>query len=453
MQTSSNKPLPSWLAIGQLLLVIVILATGVIGFGLMPVLPLLTSILVLMLIARLQGHRVQTLQTALLNGIQSGLAPIMIFILIGALIGVWMATNVIPSILFVGLQIANPAWFLPAAVLVTALIGSAIGSAFTTLATVGIALMSIGITMGFSPEIVAGAVLSGAIFGDKSSPLSDSTNLAAAIAEVDLLAHIKNLMWTTLPALGLTLLAFVGINLQTQFHTEQTTQLTALQNALSPTWLAIIPLGVLVVLTWRKVTAIMTLFITLAVSSGLFLLQGNVQALSDIVFSGFQSTTTNETLATLLNRGGILAMMPTVVIIILALGMGGLLTELGILERALAPLTQRLKRAQSVVPATLATGIGANIVIGEQYLATILPGQLFKNVFDRVGLARLSLSRTLEDGSTVMNYLVPWGVAGSFAAQTLGVSVLAFAPWTFFALLSPIMSVLSAWSGIGLKRQ
>ena len=440
------------MAISQLIVVIIILAVGVIGFGLMPVLPLLVSILVLVIWAVLQGQSFAVLQEHLLAGIRTGLAPIFLFVFIGALIGVWMGTNTIPTILFIGLKLANPAFFLPGAVLVSALVGSAIGSAFTTLATVGIVMMSIGQTMGFSPAIVAGAVLSGAIFGDKSSPLSDSTNLAAALSETDLLAHIKNLMWTTLPALGLSLILFAGINWTMPMHATSTAAIHDLTQALHPSVVALVPLLVLLALTWLKVPSIMTLLLTLAVSSVIFLFSHSVSTLADVMLNGFHSNTQQAALATLLNRGGIMSMMGTVVIIMLALAMGGLLTELGILKDALAPLTRRLHSAKSVIPATLLTGIGANFVIGEQYLATILPGQLFKNVFQRVNLSPLALGRTLEDGSTVINYLVPWGVAGSFAAQTLGVPVLSFVPFTFFALLSPVLSLVSAWSGIGLKK-
>lgn len=440
------------MAISQLIVVIIILAVGVIGFGLMPVLPLLVSILVLVIWAFLQGQSFAVLQEHLLAGIRTGLAPIFLFVFIGALIGVWMGTNTIPTILFIGLKLANPAFFLPGAVLVSALVGSAIGSAFTTLATVGIVMMSIGQTMGFSPAIVAGAVLSGAIFGDKSSPLSDSTNLAAALSETDLLAHIKNLMWTTLPALGLSLILFAGINWTMPIHAANTAAIHELTQALHPSIVALVPLLVLLALTWLKVPSIMTLLLTLAVSSVIFLFTHSVPVLADVMLNGFHSNTPQAALATLLNRGGIMSMMGTVVIIMLALAMGGLLTELGILKDALAPLTRRLHSEKSVIPATLLTGIGANFVIGEQYLATILPGQLFKNVFQRVNLSPLALGRTLEDGSTVINYLVPWGVAGSFAAQTLGVPVLSFVPFTFFALLSPVLSLVSAWSGIGLKK-
>ena len=174
--------------------------------------------------------------------------------------------------------------------------------------------------------------------------------------------------------------------------------------------------------------------------------------LSDILLNGFKTTAKNEMLQALLNRGGMLAMMPTVIIIMLALALGGLLTEQRILQAVMAPIADRIKSGAGVITGTVFTGIAANFMIGEQYLATILPGQLWKSAFDRVGLSRLALGRSLEDSGTVVNYLVPWGVACSFAAQTLGVPVHNFAPFVFFALLSPVFSLLSAWTGIGIKK-
>ena len=176
--------------------------------------------------------------------------------------------------------------------------------------------------------------------------------------------------------------------------------------------------------------------------------------LADVLLNGFKTAAKNDMLQSLLNRGGMLAMMPTVIIIMLALALGGLLTEQKILQAVMMPLANRIKHGAGVITGTIVTGIAANFMIGEQYLATILPGQLWKQAFDRVGLSRLALGRSVEDSGTVVNYLVPWELfAGSFAAQTLGVPVHVFAPFVFFSLLSPVFSLLSAWTGIGIKKR
>ena len=438
-------------ALSLLLSLVVIFAISIIGFGLPPFIPLIISIAVVMGFGRLHKFSFNEIQDQMLAGLKTGLAPLFLFLLIGMLIALWMATNVIPTMLWAGFSIANAQWFLPTTLLLMAMVGTMIGSAFTSIATVGVALMGIGLTLGFSPELLAGAIISGAIFGDKSSPLSDSTNLASSIAETDLFAHIKNMMWTTVPALLASLVLFTILGMNNAAATD-VAGLNELRSLMTPTWFAIVPLVLLVFMTIKRMPAIVTLLVNILLTSGVFLMNHTPMELNDLLLTGFKTDSTNELVQALFNRGGMLAMMPTVIIIMLALSLGGLLTEQKVLQSVMAPLVSRIKSDAGVVTGTLFTGILANFMIGEQYLATILPGQLWKESFDRVKLSRLALGRTLEDSGTVLNYLVPWGVAGSFAAQTLGVSVWAFAPFVFFAWLSPVFSFVSAWTGIGLKR-
>ena len=443
-----NKPMTFKQSILLLLGLVFIFSGSILGFGLSPNVPLVISIIMVMIFARIRRTSWQTIQEQLLKGIEKALAPLFLFLLIGMLIGLWMATNTIPSLLWVGLKIANVQWFLPSALLIMALMGTMIGSAFTTIATVGVALMGVGTAIGFDPGIVAGAILSGAIFGDKSSPLSDSTNLASSIAGTDLFAHIKNMMWTTIPALVGSLLIFIIFN-QHQIIKGSMNDLQKLADLLTPTWWSALPIVLLFMMAWRHVPAIPTLLVNITVTGIMFMLNHTPQQLADVIMNGSKTTIKNDLLAELLNRGGMLSMMPTVIIIMLALALGGLLTEQGVLKAVMTPLVTRIKTKAGVITGTLVTGISANFLIGEQYLSTILPGQLWRDTFIRLKVSRLTLGRTLEDSGTVINYLVPWGVAGSFAAQTLGVPVTAFAPFTFFALLSPVCSLVSAWTGIG----
>lgn len=449
---TDNVKTPSFI---QALILVVLLVSvfgfGIIGFKLSPVVPLLFSLVIMTAFAKLNRTSWSQIQDQILAGISTALGPLFLFLLIGMLIALWMAVNVIPTMLWLGFKIANVNWFLPTALIIAAMVGSMIGSAFTTLATVGVALMGVGIALGFNPALVAGAILSGAIFGDKNSPLSESTSLAASIAEVDLFEHIKNLMWTTLPALVSSLIIFTIIGLGN--HHGSVANLEVLGNLLSPTWWAILPLSLLVGMIWLKIPAIPTLLVNVAVSSILFLTHNNLSNLSETIINGFKTHEQNELLSNLLNRGGMMSMMPTVIIIMLALALGGLLTEQKIMQVVMEPVIKRIKTVSGLIMGTLLTGIGANFMIGEQFLATILPGQLWKASFDKKGLSRLSLSRAIEDGGTVINYLVPWGVAGSFAAQTLGVPVTNFAPFVFFSLLSPVFSLVSAWTGLGIKKQ
>ncbi|GDZ84244.1 sodium:proton antiporter [Leuconostoc citreum] len=448
----TNK-LGTKLSVILLLATVVILATGVIGFGLMPIAPILVVVGMIMIVARTQGVSWRDSQQALIKGIESGLTPLFLFLLIGALIALWLATGVIPTMIWVGFKLLTPTFFLPTAFLTTSIVGALIGSAFTTLSTVGVSLMGVGTLMGMNPALVAGIVLSGAIFGDKSSPLSDSTNLASAISETDLFAHIKNLMWTTVPAWGLTFLVSVVLSFGHHTTAHATQKIAALLPLLQPTLWAVVPLGLLVITAWFKIPAIPALMLNIIVSSAAFLTQHSITVWANLLVKGFKTTSHNPTLMALLNRGGMSAMMDTIMMIMLALALGGLLSGLGILNTVMAPIVAHLRSQRAIVLATLLTGISANFLVGEQYLSTILPGQLFKESFKTVKLSPLALGRTIEDSGTVMNYLVPWGVAGAFAAQTLGVPVVQFAPYTLFALLSPIMSILSAITGIGLKQR
>ncbi|GDZ86173.1 sodium:proton antiporter [Leuconostoc citreum] len=448
----TNK-LGTKLSVILLLATVVILATGVIGFGLMPIAPILVVVGMIMIVARTQGVSWRDSQQALIKGIESGLTPLFLFLLIGALIALWLATGVIPTMIWVGFKLLTPTFFLPTAFLTTSIVGALIGSAFTTLSTVGVSLMGVGTLMGMNPALVAGIVLSGAIFGDKSSPLSDSTNLASAISETDLFAHIKNLMWTTVPAWGLTFLVSVVLSFGHHTTAHATQKIAALLPLLQPTLWAVVPLGLLVITAWFKIPAIPALMLNIIVSSAAFLTQHSITVWANLLVKGFKTTSHNPTLIALLNRGGMSAMMDTIMMIMLALALGGLLSGLGILNTVMAPIVAHLRSQRAIVLATLLTGISANFLVGEQYLSTILAGQLFKESFKTVKLSPLALGRTIEDSGTVMNYLVPWGVAGAFAAQTLGVPVVQFAPYTLFALLSPIMSILSAITGIGLKQR
>lgn len=448
----TNK-LGTKLSVILLLATVVILATGVIGFGLMPIAPILVVVGMIMIVARTQGVSWRDSQQALIKGIESGLTPLFLFLLIGALIALWLATGVIPTMIWVGFKLLTPTFFLPTAFLTTSIVGALIGSAFTTLSTVGVSLMGVGTLMGMNPALVAGIVLSGAIFGDKSSPLSDSTNLASAISETDLFAHIKNLMWTTVPAWGLTFLVSVVLSFGHHTTAHATQKIAALLPLLQPTLWAVVPLGLLVITAWFKIPAIPALMLNIIVSSAAFLTQHSITVWANLLVKGFKTTSHNPTLMALLNRGGMSAMMDTIMMIMLALALGGLLSGLGILNTVMAPIVAHLRSQRAIVLATLLTGISGNFLVGEQYLSTILPGQLFKESFKTVKLSPLALGRTIEDSGTVMNYLVPWGVAGAFAAQTLGVPVVQFAPYTLFALLSPIMSILSAITGIGLKQR
>ncbi|MFC6176794.1 Na+/H+ antiporter NhaC [Companilactobacillus huachuanensis] len=445
-------------AIAILVVMLIVLGFGVIKFGLSPQTPVLVVIGLLILWAKVRGSDWDEIFEGITDGVKNGIIPIFIFILIGALIGTWIAAGIIPSMMVAGFHLISAQWFVPSVFLVCALIGTSIGSAFTIISTIGIALFGMGQTLGMNPALVAGAIISGAIFGDKTSPLSDSTNLASAIAEDDLFDHIKNLMWTTIPAfiISLILYAILGNAGSGASLTKIDTTLNVLNSNFIITWWSILPIALLFACSIMKVPAIATLILNITVTVGMIFIEKPGTPIKDIagfIENGFVSKTGNASVDALLTRGGISSMMGTVSLIFLTLSLGGLLMKFDVIQTAMTPLAKKLKTPGAVVTATILSGIGVNIFVGEQYLSVILPGKAFKQTFNEHGLDNLALSRVLEDGGTVINYLIPWGVAGAFAANTLGVPTLAFLPFCFFSLLSPLLSIISGFTGIGLKRQ
>ncbi|WP_268913373.1 Na+/H+ antiporter NhaC [Lentilactobacillus sp. SPB1-3] len=444
---------------GSIILVVMLLIMGfsVIKLALSPEIPILLVIFLLICWAKVRHFSWSSINDGIVNGIQTGIIPIFIFILIGILISTWIASGVIPSLMVFGFHLISAEWFLPSVFIVCTIVGTAIGSAFTVISTVGIAFMGMGITMGMNPAMVAGAIISGAIFGDKTSPLSDSTNLASAVVDADLFAHIKNLMWSTIPAWLTSFVVFILIGQSGKALSSHSINQTvnSLTSHFSVSAWAFLPIALMFICAWIKIPAIFTLFINIVVATGMLFISAPKTKIADVVnimSNGFVSHTGNQAVDALLSRGGVASMMATVSLIICALALGGLLMKFGIIDSIMIPLSKRLKSTGSLILAVILSGIGVNIFVGEQYLSVILPGNAFKATFEREGLAAVSLSRALEDGGTVINYLIPWGVAGVFAANALKVSTLSYLPFVIFSLASPIFSILSGYTGIGIKR-
>lgn len=439
-----------------LIIMLIILGTSVIHFGLSPQIPVLFTIALLVFWAKFRGASWDDIHKGIQDGIGTAIIPIFIFILIGALIAVWIQAGIIPSIMVAGLKLISNRFFVPSTFIVCSLVGLSIGSGFTTISTIGIALFGMGMAMGVNPALVAGAIISGAVFGDKMSPLSDSTNLASAIAGSDLFAHIKNMMWSTIPSFIVSFILFWILG-NTNGHMSAAKinhTIAILQTHFTVSWWALLPIILMFVCAWCQIPAIPTLFINILVTVGMIFVQKpgeSLKALTNLISEGFVAHTGDSAVNALLSRGGIISMMGTVSLIIVTLSLGGILMQFHVVQSAMEPLVKRLRKPGPLVTTTILSGIGINLFVGEQYLSVILPGKAFKPAFQRMGLAPLALSRVLEDGGSIINYLIPWGVAGSFAAATLGVPVLHFLPFVFFSLFSPVFSIISGFTGIGLK--
>ncbi len=412
------------------------------------------------LVGMYRGLSWADIQESMVAGIKVGLGPILILLAVGGLIGSWMIAGTVPAMIYYGVSILNPSIFFAAAAIICALASISIGSSWTVAGTLGIGLIGIADSYGLSPAVAAGAIISGAYFGDKLSPLSDTTNLAAACTSVDLFAHIRHMLWTTVPAFCIALLFFSFIPSGAATAPEQIAELrAAIDQEFNVSVGVLIPLAVMIGLIWRRVPAYPA--IMLATLAGIltaltlqtdvvrkFALMANPEATMPVVeglwrtlFAGFEGTTTNEELNSLISKGGIASMLNTVWLIVSALAFGGVLELTGILKQLLDSVLKLVKSTGDLVAATVTGGFITNILAADQFLAIALPGRLFSSTYDDRGLSRENLSRTLEDSATMTSALIPWNTCGAYMAATLGVATFDYAPYAIFNLACPLIAV------------
>lgn len=415
----------------------------------------------------------QDIQDSLVQGVSLAVVPIFILLSVGALIGTWILSGTVPMLIVYGLQIMHPAYFYPAACVICAIVALSIGSSWTVAGTLGVALIGVAQGMDMSLPITAGAVISGAYFGDKMSPLSDTTIIAPAAAGAELFAHIRHLTWTTFPSFAV---ALVGFGVVVLGHDGSTGggQFGDLPGLLADHynlgWHLLIPLLVVFALAMLRFPAYPAILLG-ALLGGVFavLFQPElVVALADnpeiprpmallsgawkALFEGYQSATGNAAVDDLLSRGGMISMLNTVWLIICALGFGAVMEKTGLLERMIRSVLARAKSAGSLIAATIGTAFGTNVVAADQYMALVLPGRLYQPEFRRRGLEPVNLSRALEDGGTITSPLVPWNTCGAYMAATLGVATLDYLPYAFFNLAGPLVALVMAYTGFRILR-
>lgn len=445
------KKLPNIFESSLLLLVtIAIISYFIIEVQTTPHIPILIGILVMITYGFFKKMNFKDLQFGMIQGAQTGMGAILLFFVIGILIASWMASGTIPVLMNTGFLLSSGPWFLAIIFAVTAIVGVALGSSFTTAATVGVAFIGVAQSMDVSLAMTAGAIVSGAFFGDKMSPLSDTTNLASTVVNVDLFDHIKNMSWTTIPAFIITFILFMFLSPEGRADVEQ---LNSFQTGIAETglmhWTSWIPLLLLIAMTVTKRPAFLSLSISSITATFLAGFRGVMDwaSLWGTWFDGFQSQTGNEVVDELLTRGGMNSMLFTVSLVILALSLGGLFFVTGVIPAILSRVQESLKSARAATLSTAFTAIGINIAIGEQYLSILLTGEAYQDVYEKAGLAKKNLSRTLEDAGTVINPLVPWSVCGVFLSGVLGVPVLDYLPFAFFCLLCPLLTILFGITG------
>lgn len=399
--------------------------------------------------------------------ISVSLHAILILLTVGLLISLWILSGVVPAMIYYGVELINPHFFLPVSVIICSIVSMATGSSWSTVGTIGIALIGIGQALGIPDGMVAGAIVSGSYFGDKLSPLSDTTNLAPAMAGTELFKHINHMLYTTVPSISLTILIFLGIGFFYQGEGNNPEAIINLKRTLEnyyniTPWLFTLPLFVFF-LVKRKVPALPALFtgallgilcavvfqmdLLVKLGDGNLGVQNFYKVITETAFSGFKSNTENAIVDKLLSRGGMSSMLNTVWLILMAMIFGGMMEVTGMLNSLAQGILKCVSGVTSLVASTIGTSIFLNVTTSDQYISIVVTGRMFKNSYKDYNLDPRNLSRAVEDGATVTSVLVPWNTCGAYFSSVMGVATLTYLPFAFFNILSPLMSIVIAASG------
>lgn len=437
-----------WESILVLFVIIAILCYLIIVKKQEPQAPLFIAFTLLAFYGKIRGFKWSTVMDGMRSSLRAGVDPLIIFLSIGILIATWIFSGTIPTIMYFGFQIISVRFFLPTVFIVCTLVGVACGSSFTTISTMGIAFMGIGATLKINPGLTAGVIVSGAYTGANISPLSGTTNLAASVGKISIYDHIKALMITDIPAGIICIIAYsiLGFNSKNVSLASVHQMMRGLAHGfwISP-W-AMLPVLLLVVLAILQVPAIPSLglgSLFAAFIGWVHAPQTNINTITTTIMNGYVSHTGDKTIDTLLSKGGIASMLPSLALIVFALALGGLLIRFNIIEAIIHHSPAMVKTPGRLTLATAITCIGVNLLIGEHYLAIILPGQSFLGYFDKLGIQRKFLTRILNDAGAAVNAIVPWSVSGVFIAGALQINPLKFIPWTFFPFLVTILVIIT----------
>ena len=462
-------------ALIPVVLLISMLAGTVYVFGLDSFGPNLVALIFAAAVAALIGIKNglswKVIEAGMIDTITMSLHAILILLMVGALIGSWILAGTVPSMIYYGVELISPNYFYVTSCLVCALVGFSIGSSWTVAGTLGIGFMGIAAALDLSLPISAGAIISGAYFGDKLSPLSDTTNLAAAVSNSDLFDHIQHMLWTTTPSFIIALVVFfvlgIGSGSNVAVQDIELLQL-AMQDAFLINPFMLVPLALLLVMAVKKQPALSTLIvgalvgcvfaivfqseaiIALAADSSLNSVAAIFKGLLSAMFLGYSSVSGNESLDSLLTKGGMSNMLTTVGLIINAMAFGGAMARTGLLERLVESALSRVKSAGGLITTTITACIGTNILAADQYLSIVIPGQMFADSYRKRKLKLINLSRTLEDSGTLTSALIPWNTCGAYMSATLGVSTFLYAPYAIFNICCPIIAIIYGFYQIKL---
>ncbi|HEY4566031.1 MAG TPA: Na+/H+ antiporter NhaC [Savagea sp.] len=446
------------IALIPIISMVVILFVGILVFGAEPHIPILISAVIAGGVAVYLGYTWSEIERGITEGISLSLQALIILMILGTIIATWLAAGIVPTMIYYGLDLLSPQFFLPLAVIITSATALTAGNAWTAAGTIGIAVMGIGVVLGFNPAMVAGAVISGAYFGDKISPLSETTNMAPGITGVKLFDHIKYMVYTTIPSWTITVILFFILGMFFTGETANVEDIAVLQNKLDEIftitpWLLLVPVIVLG-LIMMKVPAIPGLIMGSFMGAvAAVVVQGHsMEDVLQMMVFGFEMSSGNEVIDNLLNNGGTESMMYTVSLVMLAMSLGGILEMTGVLATIVNSLMRFTRTTGSLIATTVATSMTMNVIACDQYLSILLPGRMYIGAYKELGLDPKNLSRTIEDAGTMTSPLVPWNTCGAFMASTLGVATVSYAPFVFISILNPIIAIIYGFTGFKIAK-
>ena len=455
MATKREKRDPYlWEALISILGLVLFISLAILRYESDAQVPILLGVLIATIIGMRAGYSWKDIETGMLNGITNSLQAIVILLIIGILIGVWILSGVVPTMLYYGLKILHPKIFLPAALLICSITSLATGSSWGTSGTIGIALIGIGGGLGFPLPLVAGAVLSGAYFGDKMSPLSDTTNMAPAMVGTDLYTHIKHMSYTTGVSYGITLVIEIVLGFfygGGETNLESVNQILAgidAQFSVNP--LLLLPPVIIMVLAFRKIPAVPGIVIGILAAGvlGVIFQRNTFGSLLSAAYGGYTSSSGVEAVDNLLTKGGFESMMYTISLVICAMMFGGIMEKTNQLRVVVSVILKKAQSTGSLITATILTAVGSNLILCDQYMSIVMTGKMYAQSYKDKGLHPKNLSRAIEDSATVTANLVPWNSGGAYQAATLGVPTIAYLPFNFFCWITPIVSMLYGWFNI-----
>ncbi|SET23105.1 transporter, NhaC family [Oceanobacillus limi] len=458
METDNIRKPSFMYALSMLLTAILIISIGILVFDVPIQILMLMSMLSMIPFMMKLGYTYKQVEKSMMTSMGRSLQPGLILLTVGILIGAWIVSGTVPTLIYFGIEAISPQFFLVTTLLFCSLVALSTGTSWGTIGTAGIAMMGVGISLGVPVGLTAGAIISGAYFGDKMSPLSDTTNLVPTVTGGDLFTHIKHMLWTTVPAYIISAIIFTVIGLQYNASTVNAESVNTLTSYLAETFnlglVPMIPIVVLITLLMLKKPAIPSIFIA-SVVGGLVAIGYQGFGLSETIasfYSGYTVESGIEVVDSLLIRGGLTSMLELIALFLFALGLGGMLAESGVLEALIASFADKIQHTGTLVFTTIIVGYGTLAIGGAVYFSNVMGGTLMKPIFDRMNLKPENLSRILEDTGTQGGAILPWTGAGIFTATTLGVPVSAYLPFCFLALITPLVSLVYGITGFTMTK-